>query len=201
MSVYNIQSLLAAFTDADVISRRYEAGEVIFREGAPTSRIYFVIEGEARALRYLSNGQELVFFRARNGAALAEVGLFMKEHPFTAVASVDSVIASVQRERLREVLRSHPGLADRFFFCVAWRYTEAMMLRELTAVRSSDERLLMWLRWQASLEGNILDFEGRMGSIGSEIGLTRESVYRSLARLEKKGFIKRGRGMVEVIKS
>lgn len=200
MSAYNLRTLLSSFPKAEVLSRKVKAGATVFQEGSPTSRIYFVIEGEIRALRYLSSGQELVFFRARTGAALGEAGAFLEEHPFTAIATVDSVLVSMQKERLLEAFRSQPQLADQFFSCMALRYTEALMMRELSTVRSADERLMMWFQWQASLGDDVMDFEGRMGGIGAELGLTRESIYRSLARLEKQGLIKRERGSVHVLK-
>lgn len=172
----------------------------MFQEGAPVSHVYFVLEGEVRVLRYLLNGQELVFFRARSGAALSEAGVFVNKHPYTAVATVDSHLALIQKTRLLKLLYSNPSFTEQFFFCMTWRYTEALMLRELLSIRSADERLLMWFQWQANMGNDVLDLEGRMGGLGAELGLTRESVYRSLASLEKRKFIERQHGVVRVLK-
>ena len=72
------------------------------------------------------------------------------------------------------------------------------MYRELIAIKSAEERLMMWLQWQVSQQTgrNTLDFEGRMGSISSDLGLSREAVYRAFKSLEDKGKLTRDHGLV-----
>ena len=200
MSTYNIENLLASFDKADVISREFAAGDIVFQEGATVSHVYFVLEGEVRVLRYLLNGQELVFFRAKGGASLSEAEVFVNKHPYTAVATVDSRLALIQKTQFLKLLHSQPSFTEQFLFCMTWRYTESLMVRELLSVRSADERLLMWFQWRANMGEEVLNLEGRMGNLGAELGLTRESVYRSLARLEKRKFIERQQGVVRVLK-
>lgn len=199
MSTYNINILLARFDKSDLIQKEFEAGDVIFRERDAAAHLYFVLEGEVRVERYLENGQPLVFFRAKSGSALSEVGLFVEKHPYTAIATVESRLAMVRKDRLLEHARRDWKFVEQFFFCMAWRYTEALVSRELSGVRSADERLRMWFEWQVSMGEREFNLEGRMGSLGEDLGLTRESVYRSLARLEKRKFITRQNGVIRVV--
>ena len=200
MSTYNLDRLLAQFAEKDLVHKHFKAEEVVFREGGKVSYIYFVAEGEVRVERYLSTGQSLVFFRATSGAALSEVELFVEKHPYTAIATVESRLVLVVKERLLDQLRRDQTFMEQFFFCMAWRYNEALMLRELSSIRSADERLLMWFEWQVNMGKREFPLEGRMGGLGADLGLTRESVYRSLARLEKRKFIERHKGVIRFVR-
>ena len=199
MSTYNINNLFALFGKSDLVSRDFKAGDFVFRDNTEVSHIYFVRSGEIRVQRNLSNGQELVFFRVKEGSAVDEMALFLTKHPYTAVASVDSTLLLAQKPRMLELLRSKPTFMEQFFGCLASRYTESLMLRELASLRSADDRILMWLEWRAIMGERELDLAGRMGGLGAELGLTRESVYRSLARLEKRRLIKRKDGVLQVL--
>ncbi len=199
MSVYNINTLLTRLNKTDIVEKHFSAGDVVFREGREASHLYFVLQGEVRVERYSQNGQPLVFFRAMGGSALHEAGLFVDKHPYTAIAITDSKLVLVQKKRLLELMQRDWTFAKQFFHCMVWRYTEALMLREFSSIRSADERLRMWFEWQVSMGQREFDLEGRMGGLGADLGLTRESVYRSLARLEKGKFLKREHGRIRIL--
>lgn len=201
MATYNLATLLGQFNKDDLIQKRVESEDVVFHEGAKTTHVYFVIAGEVRLERYLTNGRNLVFFRAMGGAALSEVGLFLDRHPYTAVATVESQLVMVRKELMVELIRRDWKVMERFFFCMASRYMEALISRELSGIRSADERLRMWFEWQVSMGEREFHLEGRMGTLGEDLGLARESVYRSLARLEKLKFIERDNGIIRVVGS
>lgn len=200
MSAYNLDKLLAPFAERDLIHKQFNAEEIVFLDGGKVSHIYFVAEGEVRVERYLSTGQPLVFFRATSGSALSEVELFVEKHPYTAIATVKSRLVMVPKERLLDHIRRDHSFLEQLFFCMAWRYNEALMLRELSSIRSADERLLMWFEWQVNMGKWEFHLEGRMGGLGADLGLTRESVYRSLARLEKRKVIERDKGVIRFVR-
>lgn len=199
MSSYNVNSLLAQFDRNDLIRKEFKAGETVFRDGEPVAHLYFVTEGGVRAERNLANGQPLVFFRAMGGSVLSEATLFLEKHPYTCVATVDSRLVLVRKERLIEYARRDWKFMQQLFSCITTRYTDALLFRELSGIRSADERLQMWFEWQVSMGEREFHLEGRMGSLGEDLGLTRESVYRSLARLEKRKFITRQNGVILVV--
>lgn len=200
MSAYDLETLLAPFAEKDLVHKQFNAEDVVFRDGGKVSHIYFIAEGEVRVERYLSTGQPLVFFRATSGSALSEVELFVEKHPYTAIATVKSRLVLVKKERLLDHIRRDQTFLEQLFFCMAWRYNDALMLRELSSIRSADERLLMWFEWQVNMGKREFHLEGRMGGLGADLGLTRESVYRSLARFEKRKFIERHKGFIRFIR-
>lgn len=58
----------------------------------------------------------------------------------------------------------------------------------------------MWFEWQVNMGKWEFHLEGRMGGLGADLGLTRESVYRSLARLEKRKVIERDKGVIRFVR-
>lgn len=199
LTTYNLNKLLARFENGDWFSKRFKSGDTVFRVDTEVSYAYFVMKGEVRVERYLQNGQSLVFLRVSHGGALSEAALFLTRQPYTAVADKDSELVLVRKDRLLELMQRDWKFTADFFHCMVWRYTEALMLQELTNVRSAVARLRMWFEWRASMGEREFQLEGRMGTLGADLGLTRESVYRALAHLDKSKFLKRENGNIHVM--
>jgi CRP-like cAMP-binding protein len=62
---------------------------------------------------------------------------------------------------------------------------------ELMKVRSAKERVRLYLDLNAGPDGHSVTPRGQLQDIASELGLTREALYRTLASLERAGVIER----------
>ena len=202
MAFYDTSVLLDFFDPDSISERTLDAEEVIFRFGDPVSRIYFVVQGEVQAVNYLENGQLVVFYRARAGQALGEESMHLENHHYTGIVGLpDTVVRSVSKDSLKEVLLHQPKALSILNSCLAYRYADALMYRELLSERSATKRLITWLQWQIRPEKDgssikSLYLEGRMGSLGADLGLTKESIYRALKSLEDSGEITRKDGKI-----
>ena len=58
-------------------------------------------------------------------------------------------------------------------------------------IRSARDRVLQYLRLRAGVHGCSIAVEGQLQDIAAEIGITRESLYRTLAALENEGHLTR----------
>ena len=58
-------------------------------------------------------------------------------------------------------------------------------------VRSAKERVMLYLDSNAEPDGHTVNLRGQLQDIASDLGLTRESLYRTLASLERAGAIER----------
>jgi DNA-binding MarR family transcriptional regulator len=58
-------------------------------------------------------------------------------------------------------------------------------------VRSAKERVMLYLELNAGPGGRTVNLRGQLQDIASELGLTREALYRTLASLERAGAIER----------
>ena len=196
MAIYDSGILESHFLPEEISQRNFSAGETVFHQGAVAQMIYFVVSGEVRVETYLEDGRSIVFYRARAGAALCEENPLLPQSLYTGLASVDSVLRGVSRTTMIVKMRQSWEFAQALNQCLAQRYASALMARELIAVKSAEDRLLMWLHWQSTWGATPVDLEGRMGSIGPDLSLSRESIYRAFARLEQEGKIRREGGHI-----
>jgi CRP-like cAMP-binding protein len=58
-------------------------------------------------------------------------------------------------------------------------------------VRSAKERVMLYLDLHAGIDGRSVELRSQLQDIASELGMTREALYRTLASLEREGAIKR----------
>lgn len=201
MALYEIELLLEHFEAHEVRKQSLKAEEILFRFGEPIDRIFFILDGEVRAETYDQEGQPIVFFRASKGQALSEESLYLSHYLYSAIgSSPETTLVSVPKNRLHASLSSNPKAFDHFVSCLAQRYSDALISRELIGIRSADIRLLTWLNWKInrSTSPNTLDLSGRMGALSGDLGLSREAVYRAFKSLEDSGSITRNKGVITV---
>src|SRR5262245_45909662 len=95
------------------------------------------------------------------------------------------------KEAVRNVLRTDPASGLDFLALVARQVIELRQRIELIKVRSARERMLLYLDFHAGSDGRTVNLRGQLQDIASELGLTREALYRTLASLERTGAIER----------
>ena len=198
MAIYNHDQILQVFAQEQILFRTLAPEEVLFHEGTEASKVYFVIDGEIRAERYLPDGRSIVFYRARAGTALSEEILHLPMHLYSAVATVESKVRSISKAEMLSKIKEDPNFASLVITCLSQRYSESLMYRELLSIKSAEERILTWLYWQLGPGETQVDLSGRMGALADELNLTRETVYRALAALENRGEIRRHQGLIHV---
>jgi ATP-binding cassette subfamily B protein len=106
--------LLSALADRFLRERRPE-GAVIFREGEPGDKLYFVDRGEVEVAATGPTGEERRLAVLRDGDYFGEMAL-LREAPREATvrARTPSVLLSLDRERFLELLRAAPELRAAF---------------------------------------------------------------------------------------
>jgi CRP/FNR family transcriptional regulator len=88
-----------------------------------------------------------------------------------------------------DALRTDPLLTEALMARLAHQLQELRAPMELRNVRSARERVLQYFRLRAGLHGRTISIEGQLQDIAAE--MTREALYRALARLESEGSITR----------
>jgi len=73
---------------------------------------------------------------------------------------------------------------------MAHQVIEAQQRLELMKIRSAKDRVVLYLDLHAEAEGSV-KLKSELQDIASELGLTREASYRTLASLEHAGAIER----------
>jgi len=164
--------------------REIAAGRVLARVGDPVNWIWSVISGELRLVRRSRTGAEVILQRARGGF-IAEASLSSKTYHCDLMAAEGGVVLRFPVKPFRAMLDQNADFRD------AWI---AELAQEVRKLRSQSERLS--LHGAAERIIHYLESEGSDGAIelsqsrkawAAELGLSHESLYRTLSRLQSEG--------------
>ena len=166
--------------------RSLAAGEALFRQDAPATAMFFVLEGTIVLSRH-ADGVAVPVHRAGPGESLAEAAPFAAAYHCDAVAEHAARVAAIPADAVRARLASDGAFAAALAARLARQVQEGRRLAELRALRPATARVLA-----ALADGRL---QGTVTAFAAEVGLTREATWRALAVLERRGAVRRtGRG-------
>lgn len=168
-------ALAPLFNDAP--SRIFRDGEAVFRAGARVESVFLVREGAIGLVRHTREGARLLLHRAGPGTLLAEASAWSDVYHCDAVALGDARVASLPRAAFRTTLARDPVLLDAWSAELARAVQAARMRAEIRSLRTVAERLDAWLDAFGALPAR-----GRVQDVAEEIGVSREALYRELAK-------------------
>ncbi len=178
--------------DEQTLERRSLArNEALFRQGEKVTAIYFVEAGRLRLERQTFDGRSLVVGTTSSGKFFVEAALFADIFHCDAVATEPSQVRIYPKSEVLNALRADPANAMSFLSLVAHQVIELRHRIEIMKVRSAKERVMLYLDLNAGPDGRTVDLRSQLQDIASELGLTREVLYRTLASLEQAGAIER----------
>jgi CRP/FNR family transcriptional regulator, dissimilatory nitrate respiration regulator len=178
--------------DQHVLERRsLDRDEVLFRQGDKVTAIYFIETGRLRLERRTFDGRVLIVGTTPANQFFVEAALFAEIFHCDAVAAEPSRVRVYRKAAVLNALRTDPTSAMSFLALVARQVIELRQQIELMKVRSAKERVLLYLDLKAGSDGRTVELKGQLQDVASELGLTREALYRTLASLERAGAIER----------
>jgi CRP/FNR family nitrogen fixation transcriptional regulator len=190
LSQLNISQPLGTDEDAlfdrlelTVTSLPYDRNAEIFGEGEPSTYIYRVVSGAVRTYRILSDGRRQVCGFHMPGEVF---GLEMvEEHSCSAEAIGSSVIQAVRRSAVI-ALTKRDGDAARSLWSVTAQELQRVQAHALLLIRSAQERVAAFLLQMGKRlsGGNTFELPMSRQDIGDYLGLTIETVSRTLTQLE-----------------
>src|SRR5262245_29475341 len=178
--------------DPQTLERRSLArNDVLFRQGDKVNAIYFIEVGRLRLERRTFDGRRLILGTTPANQFFVEAALFSEIYHCDAVASEPSRVRVYPKTAVLTALNTDPASALAFLKLVSRQIIDLRQQLELMTVRSAAERLLLYLDFNAGPDGRTVRLPGALQDIASELGLTREALYRTLAKLEQDGAIER----------
>jgi len=164
-------------------------GEALFREGQAVAGIFYVILGEAKALRHMAESREAVMARARGGEFFAESAIAAPRYSCDGVAVKPSELLFLPMESLDAAL-TDAGFAKAFFLANAANARRQCSRYERVRLRSARERVLHLLACESGPDG-VFDWPAPLTELAVELALEPETLYRVLSELEAEGEITR----------
>ncbi len=180
--------------------RTLERDQRLFSQGDTASAIFRVEAGTVRLERRTYDGRPVTVHTARAGELLAEASLFAETYHCDARAVSAARIRVYPKAALLRALREEPGRAELLTRAMA-RQIQALRLQvELRNVRSARDRLLLYLELKADAATRTIRFDHPLQDMAADLGLTREALYRTLARLEREGAVRRDAGSITLVR-
>ncbi len=158
--------------------RKWQQNEAVFRRDDLVRYLYLVTDGEVALQRDTASGSRLVLQRAIAGNLLAEGSIASSRYHCDAVAVVDTTIAPVSIDRLRNAMASDQELTESWMTLLARQLQRSRAQAEILRMKGVGQRLDAWL----DLNHGKLPARGRRRSLADEIGVSPEALYRELAR-------------------
>lgn len=165
--------------------RTLAAGDVLFRAGDPATALFHVEQGVVRQSRA---GVPLHTVEA--GDAFAEWALFTDSCPCDAVAVTEGIVLSFAKTPVLLLLKAHPDLNLAFSAVLARQLHRMRGRLELVRQKGARERVLGYLV-RAGAADRTVTLERSLTEVAHDIGITREALYRTLAKLQAEGAVVR----------
>jgi CRP/FNR family transcriptional regulator len=140
------------------VPRRFEPGEVVFREGDASDTCYVVREGHARAIHEHGGGRTITLATFGPGDIFGELAMFEDELRSATVEAIEPTsVVAVLGPDMRRLMTEHPEISTRLVVALAGRLREtnerlsrqsfqtvqsrvAVVLSELVAQELAEER-------------------------------------------------------------
>lgn len=173
-------------------------GSLLFQTGKKPQWMFFVVEGEVTLERLSQQGDPVVLQRTRHGF-VSEASLQSAKYHCDARAVANSNVVQIPIQALAEALQQDADFSARWI---------SMLNQEVKRLRLQCERLS--LKSVKERVRHLILTEGREGtyavdaglkSLASQLGVTHEALYRTLASLEKDGEIQRADRALTLIRA
>ena len=175
------------------VRRRLQPGETLFVAGDRAVGMVQVLAGMMELRRPGAGGQDGIMQRAGPGDSLGEASLFEACHHCDAVASLPTELDVLSPAAFHHAATADPRLPLALARLLAQRLVQARARAEWLALPSAEARLLAALNARPAAADGARQVGGSWRSLAAECGLSSEATYRALARLERRGDLRRMR--------
>lgn len=174
---------------------RVAAGQALFHEGDPASRVFTLTRGSVKLYKLLPDGRRQVTGFMHPGDFL---GISVDdEHAFTAEALEHSQLCTFPRARFDDFVDEHGEMERELYRLAAHELAAAQQQMVLLGRKTASERLASFFLMLAeraerggSGEARLIDLPMSRSDIADFLGLTKETVSRVLAQFKSKRMIR-----------
>ena len=177
--------------------KRYAKGQMIYLQGETPRNFYYLVSGSVRSFLSNPDGDERLLTIHRSGDLMGEASFF-DQYPrvSSAMALEDSLIVSIDQNRLDQIFMQHPQLAQPMLRYLA-RTVRLLSDHVDTASLPAIGRVARYLLALPRCKGNTVICTHE--SIGQAIGMSRISVSRAMKQLVQRNALETGYGMVQIL--
>ena len=170
----------------------YTKGEIIFREGAFPSGIFYITDGKVKKYKVDKDGREQIIYVANSGELLGYHAVLSEDrYPDSAAALEESKIAFIPKEDFLDTIQQSDILTRRLLKTLSHEF--AVLANNLTmyAQKSVRERLALQLivireKYKVNFQpGMPVEINMSRDDLASLVGTARENVVRVLSEFKE----------------
>nr|WP_082664726.1 Crp/Fnr family transcriptional regulator [Burkholderia ambifaria] len=170
--------------------RQFDANTTVFRRGQPVQAVYQVQAGRVLLRRDEAGGESITLQSAGPGDFVAEASLFSARYHCDGVCPVASQLLVLPAQTVLASLRLDSTFAIDWIRLLSRQLMQSRARAERLTLRSPRERILHCLRLEGDARG-VFTVPGSLMQWARALGIAHETLYRTLAQLERDGFIAR----------
>lgn len=185
--------------DADIlitwgaVAKKFKKGDFIFHEDDYPRFYYQIIEGTVKMFNTNLEGKEFTHSEFKTGCSFGEPPLFIDEnYPSTAVASRDSIILKLSKEKFLEILDEYPVYQKQIIILFAKRiYSKTIIAREIIN-NTPESRIMGFLngfKKKSNRGSEEIEIPYTRQEIANYTGLRVETVIRTLTKMKTKKIV------------
>lgn len=182
----------------------YKKGEIIFREGALPSGIFYITEGKVKKYKVDKDGKEQIIYLANTGELLGYHAILAEDrYPDFAAALEESRIAFIPKEDFLDALLQSEVLSRRLLKTLSHEFAVLSNSLTMFAQKSVRERLALQLvvireKYKVNDQPHLpVEINMSRDDLASLTGTVRENVVRILSEFKEAGIIQtRGRKII-----
>jgi CRP-like cAMP-binding protein len=186
------------------LEQTYKKGEVIFREGAYPSGIYYIANGRVKKYKVDREGREQIIYVANTGELLGYHAILSGDsYPDSAAVLEESIITFIPKEDFLKAIDQSGILNRRLLKTLSHEF--AVLANSLTMFAQKTVRERLALQLIVVREKYKVDFEPGMPveinmsreDLASLVGTARENVVRMLSEFREEGILEtKGRKII-----
>ncbi|WP_457681012.1 Crp/Fnr family transcriptional regulator [Thermovibrio sp.] len=177
-------------------TKRYFKGEIIFSPEQKGEFFFVLKRGKVKIFKS-SKGKEQVIRVFERPAVFGEAASFTGGNfPAWAEALTDCEVLLIPRKGFLELLKEDPEIGMRLLSVMAQRLIYLTEVIERLSLKNALSKLSSYLLKRAQSLGGEFEFSTNLAA--TELGLTKETVSRMLAKLKEVGAIEKERNRIKV---
>jgi CRP/FNR family transcriptional regulator len=176
--------------------KTYRKNQVIFMEEETGNYMYIVLAGKVKVTKATSGGKETILAIHQPGDFFGEMALLDgKTSPATVSAMEDCRIATIYHSDFQRLLMSNEKVVRQIIQVLCTRLRQVWSQVQDLSYRTADDRIragILQLSRKHGVQdarGIIINLKITHQELAELVGTSRETVTRTLARLQKKGVL------------
>lgn len=172
------------------VSKKYQKDEIIFYEDDSALFYYQIIEGSVKMFSANEDGKEFTQGIFEKGCSFGEPPLLIDEiYPSTSIATEDSVIIKISKEKFLTIIEEYPDINRRFMQLLALRVYRKTLTNKNIVNQKPEHRIIAFLidyKQKNSIASTIkTQIPYTRQEIADFTGLRVETVIRTLTQMKK----------------